>query len=298
MLEFKRLTLDDLPFIRQHLVKSTGRFCDETPGTLFMWRNYYSVAYAECAGSVILRYQSGLPASAGAFSLISGQYSHECIAAICDYCREHRFPAILSTVPEDTKDWLKEHYPVKTEQHDDDWADYLYDAETMMTLPGSSFGGQRNHIHQFERKYPEATVRTITPDDKAEIFDFLTRLEQEFPPIDLSGHQEYDMIREVMTHYELFDMSGIILSHEPGKIGGITLGEILGDTLFVHVEKADKNVTGIFPKLTNSYARQFSGKVRYINREEDMGNPGLRRSKQSYQPIGLLRKYFIELELE
>ena len=64
------------------------------------------------------------------------------------------------------------------------------------------------------------------------------------------------------------------------------------------MEKADKNVTGFFPKLTNSYARQFSGKVRYINRKEEMDTPGLCRSKQSYQPIGLLRKYFIELELE
>ena len=173
MLDFKRLTLDDLPFIRQHLIQSTGRFCDETPGTLFMWRNYYSVAYAECAGSIILRYQSGLPASAGAFSLISGQYSRECISAICDYCREHRFPAILSTVPEDGKDWLKEHYPVKSEQHDDDWADYLYDAETMIALLGSSFGGQRNHIHQFERKYPDAEIKTISPENMEDAADAL-----------------------------------------------------------------------------------------------------------------------------
>ena len=63
-------------------------------------------------------------------------------------------------------------------------------------------------------------------------------------------------------------------------------------------DTTDKNVTGIFPKLTNSYARELADKVRYINREEDMGNPGLRRSQQSYQPIGLLRKYFVELELQ
>jgi hypothetical protein len=298
MLDFKRLTLDDLPFIRQHLIQSTGRFCDETPATLFMWRNYYSVAYAECANSIILRYQSGLPASAGAFSLISGNYSHECISAICDYCKMHRFPAILSTVPEETKDWLKEHYPVKTEQHDDDWADYLYDAETMIALQGSSFGGQRNHIHQFERKYPDAEIKMISPENMEDVHRFLAKLEQDYPPVDESGKQEYEMIREVLNHYDLFAMTGIVLYHEPGQIGGITLGEIQGDTLFVHVEKADKGITGIFPKLTNSYARQFADKVRYINREEDMGNPGLRRSKQSYQPIALLRKYFVELELE
>ena len=93
-------------------------------------------------------------------------------------------------------------------------------------------------------------------------------------------------------------MTGIVIYHEPDQIGGITLGEVQNDALYVHVDKADKGITGIFPKLTNAYARQFSGKIRYINREEDMGNPGLRRSKQSYQPIALLRKYFIELELQ
>ena len=298
MLEFRRLTLDDLPYIRQHLIKSTGRFCDETPGTLFMWRNYYSVAFADCAGSIILRYQSELPFSSGAFSLISGTYSTECIDAICAYCKEHRFPAVLSTVTEENRIWLKERYAIKQEQYDDDWADYLYDADTMIALQGSSFGGQRNHIHQFERKYPDALIKMVTPENIAEIQRFLAKLEQDYPPVDESGKQEYEMIREVLNHYDLFAMTGIAIYHEPDQIGGITLGEVQNDTLYVHVEKADKGITGIFPKLTNSYARQFAGKIRYINREEDMGNPGLRRSKQSYQPIALLRKYFIELDLQ
>lgn len=296
MLDFKRLTLDDLPLLRRHLTKSTGRFCDETPGTLFMWRNYYSAAYAEYAGNIILRYQSGLHISTGAFSLISGQYTTDCISAICAYCQEQQFPVILSTVPEDARDWLKEHYSVKSEYCDDDWADYLYDAETMIALQGSSFGGQRNHIHQFERKYPEAQIKEITPENLPEIDAFLSKLEHDYPPVDESGKQEYDMIREVLANYDLFGMTGIALYHDPDRIGGITLGEVQGDTLYVHVEKADKGITGIFPKLTNSYASRFSGKIRYINREEDMGNPGLRRSKQSYQPLCLLRKYFIELE--
>jgi len=35
--------------------------------------------------------------------------------------------------------------------------------------------------------------------------------------------------------------------------------------------------------------------VRFVNREEDDGNEGLRRSKQSYHPVRLLQKYYAEI---
>ena len=296
MLDFKRLTLDDLPLLRQHLTKSTGRFCDETPGTLFMWRNYYSAAYAEYAGNIILRYQSGLHISTGAFSLISGQYTTECISAICAYCQEQQFPVILSTVPEDARGWLKEHYSVKSEYCDDDWADYLYDAETMIALQGSSFGGQRNHIHQFRRKFPDAFCAVIDEKNLAEAKQFLIDYESLAPLKTEQAHQELHMTLDILDHYALFGMDGLLLYTEPGKICGLSLGENLGDTMYIHVEKALRDVPGCYPALTNQYARHFiTPEIRYINREEDLGEPGLRRSKQSYHPVKMLKKYLLTL---
>ena len=48
--------------------------------------------------------------------------------------------------------------------------------------------------------------------------------------------------------------------------------------------------------LVNQFAAAYgSGDVTYINREEDMGDPGLRRAKQAYHPVELLKKYVVEI---
>lgn len=292
---FQPLQLQHLPVIRPYLHDAASRICDETVGTLFMWRKYYSTSYALYNDSLILQYQTGTETGTTTFALVSGKYNRDCINAVCEYCQQNKLPTIFTTVTGDDVIWMKQNFPLHHIQFNDDWADYLYDANTMISLQGSSFGGQRNHIHQFQRKYPDASTKIITSDDKDAIDIFLHELQKNSPPTNDSGEQEYDMIREVLDNGDLFDMTGMILYYEPGKIGGITLGEIRQDTLYVHVEKADKNVTGIYPALTNSYARIFADRVTCINREEDMGNPGLRRSKQSYQPIALLRKYIVEL---
>ena len=77
----------------------------------------------------------------------------------------------------------------------------------------------------------------------------------------------------------------------------LTIGEVLGDTLFVHIEKADISYAGAYQKTVNISARMMGNCVRYINREEDMGYEGLRTSKLSYHPAMLLEKWAVEVSL-
>ena len=88
-------------------------------------------------------------------------------------------------------------------------------------------------------------------------------------------------------------MVGGLLKTE-GKIIGLSIGEILGDTLFVHVEKSLREVQGAYPLLVREFAKCFAAdSVNFINREEDDGNEGLRTSKMSYHPVKLLEKYLV-----
>ena len=73
-------------------------------------------------------------------------------------------------------------------------------------------------------------------------------------------------------------------------------GEIVGDTLIIHIEKADIAYEGVYQVLVNEYAKCFvTPDVRYINREEDVGDEGMRRSKESYHPVRLLEKYLVRI---
>ena len=77
-----------------------------------------------------------------------------------------------------------------------------------------------------------------------------------------------------------------------GKIIAYSIGEITGDTLFCHVEKADISYHGAYQMLTNQFLRKYADndEVKFVNREEDCGDEGLRRSKLSYNPVELLVK--------
>ena len=80
-----------------------------------------------------------------------------------------------------------------------------------------------------------------------------------------------------------------------GKVLGFSVGEMTGrETFDVHFEKAEISINGAYPMVCRELARQVMAGhpgLRYINREEDMGMESLRRSKLSYKPEFLLKKY-------
>ena len=79
-----------------------------------------------------------------------------------------------------------------------------------------------------------------------------------------------------------------------GDVAAFTIGEKLNNETFcVHIEKADTQYNGIYVGINNSFARAAAAGYKYINREEDLGLEGLRRSKQSYHPAFLLKKYTV-----
>ena len=88
-------------------------------------------------------------------------------------------------------------------------------------------------------------------------------------------------------------MGGLIKAD--GKVVAFAFGEKVGDTLFVHIEKAKKDVQGAYQMIVKEFA--LHNPAPYINREEDMGIEGLRRSKESYHPIEKLKKYSLTVHI-
>jgi hypothetical protein len=82
-----------------------------------------------------------------------------------------------------------------------------------------------------------------------------------------------------------------------GSVVAFSIGEILQNVLFVHIEKADFGIRGAYQVINNEFARHFaSEEVEFINREEDVGDEGLRASKKSYHPIEIIDKYIVEVK--
>ena len=105
---------------------------------------------------------------------------------------------------------------------------------------------------------------------------------------------EREQLIEQFDNWEAYSQLGGMLISE-GRVVGISVGEIVGDTLIIHTEKADTSFDGAYPMLVNCFAREFAAddKCLYINREEDCGIEGLRISKRSYHPIEIIKKYAV-----
>jgi hypothetical protein len=77
-----------------------------------------------------------------------------------------------------------------------------------------------------------------------------------------------------------------------GGIRAFALGERLNrETAVCHFEKADPFMEGLSQLVNREFSRMLFNDCRYINREQDLGEPGLRNAKLSYHPVELVKKF-------
>ncbi|GHU88298.1 hypothetical protein FACS1894202_04100 [Clostridia bacterium] len=177
-------------------------------------------------------------------------------------------------------------------EEDRDQADYLYAAEDLRELAGRSYHGKRNFIARFERERPGWSYEEVGDGNIVEVMAFQDAWVtlNGGPPSGLAA--EKTAIAEMLMNWDLLGMMGGAIRAE-GNIVAYTLGALVGDdTLDVHIEKANYEITGAYPMINREFARRHAvGDIKFINREEDMGIEGLRRAKLSYNPIELMMKY-------
>ena len=109
--------------------------------------------------------------------------------------------------------------------------------------------------------------------------------------------KKIDEILESIEKFKIYEQTGMAL-YADGYIIGFAIGEILNDTLFVHIEKADSEYRGAYQIIVNEFAKMHMNyNIEYINREDDAGDENLRISKMSYHPCEIIKKYTVEIEI-
>jgi hypothetical protein len=198
----------------------------------------------------------------------------------------------LCSVSAENLPWIREAYGSRISvTADRDSFDYIYKSEDLIGLSGKKYHGKRNHIKRF--KEHEWSFKLITPEDFDECTSFAALFYNEAYKNDFSSAVEQYAIH---TYFENFEYLGLIggALYCDGEMAGFTLGERLNsDTFDVHIEKARADIQGAYPTLCNEFAKAAAAEFRYINREEDLGLEGLRKSKLSYKPEFLQEKYTV-----
>ena len=168
-----------------------------------------------------------------------------------------------------------------------DQYDYIYRRTDLATLHGKHLDAKRNHIHRFRAEHPDFEYRPLT----TESFDECRRLTEIWQE-EKGGSDTINAEKQVMeTIFSNWDTLGMIGGSifVDGRIVAFTYGAaVTTDTFDVCVEKADRHVEGAFAIINQQFAEHLPEQYIYLNREEDMGIPGLRQEKLSYHPEILL----------
>lgn len=196
---------------------------------------------------------------------------------------------------------LEELYPGRFRFYPDrDSCDYVYKIEDLATLKGKKFQKKRNHLNKFRQNHPDCRTRPLDDSncDAARVLVdgwYAARLAAD-PMADL--HLEQRAIRRAFAHRKELGLEGLVLE-ENGELLAMTLGSRLSDNTFdIHFEKAREDVDGAYPAINQAFAAYLQEKypdLEYLNREDDMGIPGLRQAKLSYNPDHLVVKFWAKL---
>ena len=172
--------------------------------------------------------------------------------------------------------------------HDRDNDDYVYLVSDLRELVGKKYDGKRNFIKRFAALGPE--VRRLTQTDAAACLQIQERwLEsQKGNP---SAKQESTALMKTLEHLEDFKLHGVG-AFVDGKLAGFAIGEALAPGMFVeHFEKGLPEYTGVYPFILHEFAKSLPPGFTHLNREQDLGIEGIRKSKDSWGPAYLQRKY-------
>lgn len=294
MLNFTDLKLSDIQTVRPYLSMQNTRICDYSVGGIFMWRDFFHTKYAFYNDTLIFQvtYLGGVTA----FTVPLGRDPQGALLQIERYCRETGTPLTFCTVPDGEIGMLKRKYPEAEVIPNRDWYDYLYRAQDLVNFSGKKYDGQRNHIHKFQRMYPEHAFQEITEENIADVRAFYADFVREYPKDSPFAREEAAKTAELLENYGQYGMFGGFLT-AGGVIVAMSVGERICDTVFVHIEKADIRYQGAYQVMVQEFLKHFAGDAEFVNREEDVGDAGLRKSKLSYHPVELLEKSTVKCPL-
>lgn len=210
-------------------------------------------------------------------------------------CSEDGTQLKLCGIEERHKALLESEYPGKFQFSDDrDFSDYLYDIDRLCSYSGKHLHGKKNFCNRFEDRFRDNwRFEPISEASIGACRDFLGTW------LDFHGDSaglkfECDALYRAFESYGFLGLSGGMLFAEDRLIG-FSIGEKISDNCFcVHFEKALGDVDGAYPMLCREMAKtvkRLYPDIHYVNREDDMGNLSLRKSKLSYHPEIILNKY-------
>lgn len=310
MIKFKDLSTSDRALIQRFTLYGERQNCDLSFSNLISWRFLYNTQFAVIDDYLVFRFHTGrhlaymMPIPKPQV-MEDGSYRvkpcDECSVKVIRTIRDDSIamghPFLMLGVCNYMVDLIEQSFPdTFTIEPNRNFADYIYTRDKLINLSGKKLQSKRNHINKFKSLYPQYTYRPLTED----LIPQCLELEKQWRKVSKDDTDEQDLdeslsieLRSMTRAFHRWDRLGLTggTIWVDDKLVAFTFGCPINQTTFdVCVEKADVNYEGSFSIINQEFVKHLPEQYCYINREEDMGNEGLRRAKLSYHPDILLEK--------
>ena len=292
-LTFHPLTPDDRKRVQAVTLGSGRRNCNFNFANLIGWQFWYNTEVCICHEVVVFRFNLE---GRRAYMLCSASApSAGLLELLCHDAATAGAPLLILNMEDEPAAAVKALMPERvTVEPRRNQYDYIYRREDLAKLKGGSLKAKRNHVNKFLSIYPDFEYSPLEPS----LFDECRRLartwrteveeSQHDSDYELTADAEARAMENVFTHWQQLDAIGGSIFVD-GRMVAFTYGApVTHDTFDVCVEKANRRIDGAFNIINQQFADHLPEQYVYLNREEDMGLEGLRKSKLSYHPHILL----------
>ena len=284
MIDFREIVLSDAQRCKEFFKLSQGMSCDHTFGNLYAWKDVFGYKIGFSEGYMFIRighdkYSYFLP------------IGKDDILSALQLIKDGTNDVLIYGVSESELNQLRDKgVLIKSCELYRDASDYIYNSYELIELSGKKYHSKRNFVSRFKSAY-NWSYENIDNKNIEDCKRFCDVWFSKYTYEDVEKEQQ--AVSVSLDYFFELGLEGGLLRVD-GKVVAFTAGEPISDKVFcVHIEKADTEYVGAYNALNQEFIRNNCSRYEFINREEDMGLEGLRKSKESYNPAMIFNKYNI-----
>ena len=292
MISFSRLQLAQKAQYEDILFACGSRSCEYSFANLYLWGRQEAAFFPE--GVAFLSHFYGK--SVYPYPIGTGD-RRAVLEAVLEDAKSRGIPCRITSMTQAETQELESWFPGRfLFRPDRDGFDYVYAIDDLADLKGRKFQKKRNHVHKFQASHPDCLSVPLEKENLPQAQEMVAQWFRQRLTEDPHGDYLLEQIAlsRAFRHFEALGMEGLMLV-ENGQVLAVTLASRLSEnTMDVHFEKAREDVDGAYAAVNCEFARYLRLKhpeLAFLNREDDLGLPGLRQAKLSYQPHHREEKY-------
>ncbi len=291
----KKLTIENAKELQPYIDMANYNEYNSNIVTMLMWNNAYHIMFEICSDYALVLWKNE-DEYMWMMPLCKKEHRKTAVEAMIAYSQELDVPFCMTSLTEEFKEWCVDTYGDTYIYKDLIYAqDYVYNVVQQRDLSGKKMQKRRNHYNAFLKEYEGRFLfKPLGSEDFEAVYELMDKWKKE--------HDESESIERenvgthfLLNHFEELSLSGGCI-YIDGRLEAFNIASHLSeDTLQIHVEKANKQIRGLYVAILKHFLQSIPDHYTFINREDDMGLLYLRKAKTDMKPCLKIRKYGMQI---